>query len=82
MLKICRESVFKSCIGKRQFPSEWKKTNVVPVHKKGDKQVSKNYRPLSLHPIGEKVFEHLIYNNLFEFFIKSNLISSNQSGFR
>ena len=41
MLKICGESIskpleiiFKSCIGKGQFHDEWKKTNVVPVHKK------------------------------------------------
>ena len=46
MLKIYGESIsehfeiiFKSCIRKGQFPSEWKKPDVVPVHKKGDKQV-------------------------------------------
>ena len=48
------EIIFKSCIGKGQFPSEWKKANVVPVNKKGDKQVSRNYPPLSLHPVGGK----------------------------
>ena len=53
MLKICKESIlkpleiiFKSCIEKGQFPNEWKKANVVPVHKKGDKQVLRNYRPV------------------------------------
>ena len=50
MLKICGESIskpleiiFKSCIEKGQFPNKWKKANVVPVHKNGDKQVSRNY---------------------------------------
>ena len=55
---------------------------MVPVHKKGDKQVLRNYRPVSLLPICGKIFERLIYNNLYEFFIKSDLISSNQSGFK
>ena len=89
MLKICDESIskllqiiFKSCIEKGQFPNKWKKANVVSVHKKGDKQVSRNYRPVSLLPICGKIFERLIYNNLFEFFIKNDLISSNQSGFK
>ena len=89
MLKICGESIskpfkrsFKSCIKKRQFPNEWKKANVVPVHKKGDKQVLKNYRTVSLYPVCGKKFECLIYNNLFEFFIKNDLISSNQSSFK
>ena len=89
MLKICDDSIsnsleiiFKSCIGKGQFSSEWKKANVIPVHKKGDNQVSKNYRPVSLLSIRGKIFERLLYNNLFEFFLKNNLISSNHSGFK
>ena len=89
MLKICSEPIskplgiiFKSCIEKGQFPNKWKKENVVPVHKKGDKQVTRNCRPFPLLSICGKIFERLIYNNLFEFFIKSDLISSNQSGFK
>ena len=79
MLKICGESIskplekiFKSCIGKVQFPNEWKKANVFPVHEKGDKQVSRNYRPVSWLPVCGKTFERLICNNLFEFFIKND----------
>ena len=57
--------------------------NVVPVHKKNDKPILKNYRPVSLLPICGKVFEHLMYNNsLFECFIENDLISPNQSGFK
>ena len=41
-----------------------------------------NYRPVSLLPICGKIFERLIYNSLFEFFIANELISSNQSGFK
>ena len=44
MIRICGKSlckpfemIFKSCIIKGDYPSEWKKANVVPVHKKGDK---------------------------------------------
>ena len=55
--------------------------NVVPVHKKRDKQILKNYRPVSLLPICGKVFERLVYNSLFEYFIENGLISPNQSGF-
>ena len=57
-------------------------TNIVPVHKKVDKQILNNYRPVSLLPICEKILERLMYNNLFEYFIKNNLISPNQSGFK
>ena len=37
---------------------------------------------MSLLPICGKIFERLIYNSLFEFFISNKLISSNQSGFK
>ena len=57
-------------------------TNVVLVHKKSDKQILKNYRPVSLLPICGKVFQRLIYNSLFEYFIENDLISANQSGFK
>ena len=56
--------------------------DVVPVHKESDKQVLKNYLPVSLLPICGKVFERLIYNSLFKNFIESDLISPNQSGFK
>ena len=58
------------------------KANVVLVHKKGDKQILKNYWPVSLLSIYEKIFERIIYNNLFEYFIENDLTSQNQSGFK
>ena len=56
--------------------------NVFPVHKKGDKQILKNCRPIPLLSIPGKIFERLLYDRIFEFFIENNLISNNQSGFR
>ena len=65
-----------------KLPHEWKKANVVPVHKKGNKQSLENYRPISLLPICSKIFERLIYNEMFTFLTENNLISPNKSGFR
>ena len=85
MIKICGKSIckplqiiFSQCIDTGSFPLEWKKANVVPVHKKGDKQCLKNYRPVSLLPVCRKIFKRL----MFGFLIENNLISSNQSGFK
>ena len=58
------------------------KAHVVPVHKKGDKQYLKIYRPISLLPICSEIFEDLIYNELSSFLTDNNLISPNQSRFR
>ena len=56
--------------------------NMLPIHKRDDKQNVKNYRPVSLLPIFGKIFERLIYNEMYSFFIENDLISSNQSGFK
>ena len=64
------------------FPKEWKEANIIPVHKKGDKQLITNYRPVSLLPICGKVFEKIIFNSLFVYLNNNNLLNSNQSGFR
>ena len=89
MIKICDTSlcrplqlIFQSCLESGKFPNEWKKANVAPVHKKGGKEILKNYRPISLLPIAGKTFERLLYDRMFEFFMENNLISKNQSGFR
>ena len=54
----------------------------IGVYKKGDKQIFKNYRPISLLPVCGKIFEKLIFNEMFKFFIENDLISPNQTGFK
>ena len=74
--------IFKTSLRNSRFPLEWKKANVVPTHKKGDKKTIKNYRPISLLPICGKIFERLLYDTMFDFFSENNLLSPNQSWFR
>ena len=81
MIKICGKSIcqtFTAYVSQRtdrgSFPLEWQKVNVVSVHQKGDKKGLKNHRPVSLFPIYGKILQR--------FLIESNLISSNQSGFK
>ena len=49
---------------------------------KSGKQSLKNYRPISLLPIFGKIFERIIYSNIFEYLPANKLISDNQSGFK
>ena len=58
LLKICDLAIikqlpiiFRNCINNSTFPDLWKKSNICPIHKKGDKQIENNYRPVSLQPI-------------------------------
>ena len=63
------------------FSVRLEKSQCSTVHKKGDKQCLKNYRPGSLLPICGKILDRLIFNEMFRFLIEKNLISSNQSDF-
>ena len=82
MRKLNLQTSFKilnDYLNEGKFPHEWEKANVVPVHKKRNKQGLKNYSPISLLPICSKIFERLIYKEMFTFFTENNLISPNQS---
>ena len=64
MIKICDQSIFKplsmiyqNCLNTGTFPDIWKKSNVIPVNKRGDKQVVNNYRPVSLLPVCRKTWK-------------------------
>ena len=61
MLKILGNSIYKpiqiifrSYIESGKFPFEWKKADIVPVHKKRNGQTLENCRPVSLHPFYDK----------------------------
>ena len=80
MLKLCDKSIvtplsiiFKNCKLKITFSNLWKKANV-PIHKKGEKYLIKNYRSVSLLPIFGKIFERLISNSLFNKLMKMNCL--------
>ena len=89
MFKLCNNAVceplhmiFTSCLERGVFHFHWKKAKVAPIHMKESKQLAKNYRPVSLLPICDKIFERLIYNQVYPYLIYNNLISSYQSGFK
>ena len=74
--------VFKNCLKCGIFPDDWKKRNIVPIFKKGDKQNIKNYRSVSLLPIYSKIFKRIIYDNMLKYFLDNNLITLKQSALR
>ena len=87
MVKLCGKSIafplkllFQSSLEKGLFPVVWRKSNIVPIHKKENKNLIENYRPISLLPIFSKIYERLIFNSIFNYFIKNNLLSKSQSG--
>ena len=89
MLLVCDDTVgtplkliIENILISSSYPDVWKLANVTPIFKKGDKQSIVNYRPISLLPICGKIFEKIIFNNIYSYLNINNLITINQSGFR
>ena len=74
--------IYKNCISKGHYPQKWKMANVIPIHKKNDRNLINNYRPVSLLPICGKLFEKLIFDGLYEYIFSNKFISDKQSGYR
>ena len=68
---------------KGNIPDEMKKSKVIPIYKNcGSKETMKNYRPVSLLPAFSKILERLVYNRLYSFIRKQEILSISQYGFQ
>lgn len=74
--------LINKCFQQGYFPSIFKIAIVLPIYKKGDKQDSENYRPISLLCVISKVIERLILNRIMDFLTRFNLLSKFQHGFQ
>ena len=73
--------LFNDCLEQGYYPRPLKQSNIRPIFKAGDKTCLKNYRPISLLPTINKIFEKIIYKRIYKFFATNHLISDNQFGF-
>ena len=74
--------VFRCSLRTGVVPDDWKKANVTPAFKKGDKSKPSNYRPISLTCIACKVMEHIVTSHVMRHADKYNILYKNQHGFR
>ena len=72
---------FNNCVDKVVFPDDSKHGNVTPIYKKKDKSDNKtNYRLLIILPNISKIYEKLIFNQLYDYF--DDILSASQCGSR
>ena len=58
------------------------KAHIVPIHKKNDRTIASNYRPISLTSIPCKILEHIISTSIHKHLEKHNILTDRQHGFR
>ncbi|CAG9137015.1 unnamed protein product [Plutella xylostella] len=86
MLRNCTDTIaqplsllFKRSVSEGAIPLTWKKAFITPVHKKGSKSEVTHYRPISKLCIIAKVFEKIIYDQVYN--SVKNSFNSSQHGF-
>ena len=73
--------IFNKSLSLGRFHNQWKMANLVPIHKANEKNLHKNYRPISLLSCLGKVFERCIFKYLFNYLRDNRIVSIHQSGF-
>ena len=81
---ICNQltDLFNLSVKSGVFPNDWKLAKVSPIHKTGERNDANNYRPISVLPTIARIFEKLIYEQLYDYLCKNDILDSRQSGFR
>ena len=74
---IFNHSLISNC-----FPYEWKMARLVPTYKKGPRDLTENYRPISILPAISKIMERLLYDQIYQYLSDNSLLSEHQFGFR
>jgi hypothetical protein len=65
-----------------KVPIIWKEANLCPIHKKEDKSLVSNYRPISLLTCISKVQERIVFLHQYKYLKENNLLTSKNSGFK
>jgi retron-type reverse transcriptase len=83
VLAIPLTNLFNVCIESNCVPDEWKISYITPIYKgKGSKSSPDNYRPISVLPPIDKIFEAIIGDQIRNFFESNEMLSDSQFGFR
>ena len=79
----CLALIFNRSIETSIFPDEWKSARITPLYKKfGNRRDPSNYSPISIIPVVAKVFEQIVYDQLYRYLTENKLLCCYQSAFR
>ena len=74
--------LFNTSILDSEYPDDLKIAQIIPIHRSGSIECCSNYRPISILPAINKVFEKLLYSRLYSYIETNELLSPSQYGFR
>jgi hypothetical protein len=75
-------NLFNKSFTLAKVPKIWKESNICPIHKKDDRSLVSNYRPIALLSCIGKVQERVVYLHLYRYLKSNNLLTAKNSGFK
>ena len=82
LLSVPLANIINKSLETGNFPDSLKLARVTPIHKEDQKTDINNYRPISVLPPISKIFEKVVFNQLYKYFEQNSLLIENQFGFR
>ena len=73
--------IFNFSLINNVIPTQWKQALITPIHKKGNRNLASNYRPISLTSAFCRIFEAILHKHILLHLISQNLLSPSQYGF-
>jgi len=74
-------TIFQQSLHDGIVPEDWRKANITPVFKKGQKYQCSNYRPISLTCVVSKLMEHVVRSSIMNHANMHNILYPLQHGF-
>ena len=69
-------------ISQCKFPDQWKLAKIIPLYKKNEVSLAKNYRPVSLLCTISKILERAIADQMMRYLEMNNILHPAHHGFR
>ena len=74
--------ILNYCIERKYFPHIWKRAIGKPLPKTSGPENLSDLRIISILPVASKIFEKILYKQMFNYVISKNIIPDSQCGFR
>ena len=69
-------------IMQEKFPSQWKLSKFIPLHKKDNISSPKNYRPVSILSPLSKILERVMHEQIYRYVTTNKILHENKHGYR
>ena len=73
--------IFQKSLDTGIFPDAWKTATVTPIHKSEERDLSENYRPISITSQVGKILEKIVRKGMMKHIIDCDYLSPHQHGF-